>query len=111
MQEYVLIALWELIPAKFKICPRCKRRLTLRNLDIHHKNGRRSNNKPENLEPLCSKCHVGKVERHNEFMINTSLRLSGDMLQGLEETAEKEGISVSAVIRRSIENLRKTQLS
>jgi len=102
MQEYILIALWELIPAEYKACPKCKCKLTLHNLDINHKDGRRSNNKPENLELLCSKCHRGKVQRLSQFMINTSLRLPGDVLHNLEDIAEKEGISVSAVIRRSL---------
>ncbi len=105
----MLIALWELIPVELKICPKCKVKLTLQNLDIHHKDGRRSNNKPENLEPMCSKCHRGALKRSTDFMINTSFRLTGDELYYLEEEAEKEGISVSAMIRRSIDNFRKTQ--
>lgn len=104
MQEYVLIALWKLIPAQYKICPKCKKKLTLQNLDIHHKDGRRSNSKPENLQLMCSQCHRGKVQQLRKFMINKSIRFPANLLHDIEEAAEKEGISVSAIIRRSIES-------
>lgn len=36
-----------------KVCQRCGKRATL----AHHINGDRSDNRAENLEPLCNKCH------------------------------------------------------
>lgn len=45
-----------------KVCNRCKEDAVL----IHHKNHDRTNNKPENLEPLCKSCHQKHHETRDE---------------------------------------------
>jgi hypothetical protein len=41
-------------------CAACKRKLTAYGLDLDHKNGDRSNNKPSNCQVLCVPCHRRK---------------------------------------------------
>lgn len=41
-------------------CAACKRKLTAYGLDLDHKNGDRSNNKPSNCQILCVPCHRRK---------------------------------------------------
>src|SRR5919108_1619604 len=41
-------------------CVMCKRKLEAYGLDLHHKNGNRSNNKLSNCEVLCTPCHRRK---------------------------------------------------
>jgi peptidoglycan/LPS O-acetylase OafA/YrhL len=41
-------------------CKRCKRKLEAYGIDLDHKNGDRSNNKPSNCQVLCVPCHRRK---------------------------------------------------
>ena len=47
----------------------CERCGSLRNINIHHKNGNHSNDVPENRQALCRRCHS---QAHVQLLIHTT---------------------------------------
>jgi 5-methylcytosine-specific restriction endonuclease McrA len=47
-------------------CNRCRRKLVAYDMDVDHKNGDRSNNRPSNCHVLCVACHRRKHSMPNK---------------------------------------------
>lgn len=101
--EYTLVKLWELIPTDKKKCGKCGVDLTPEITDIHHIDGKRFNNKPENLELLCQSCHRGhKRPRNKPMNLLVTMRFNEELLTKINLDAENSGTDVSKVIRRIV---------
>lgn len=78
------------------------------NIDVHHRDGDRTNNDIENLIPLCEDCHS---ERHDGYTFDSggeggltqiTVRLDGGNLAAIERVSEGTHRSRSDVIRDAV---------
>lgn len=102
--EFRTAKIWALVPDVLKKCENCGRRIEFDDADVHHINGKRYDNRPENLMMLCVKCHGhGNGIRRGDPMSQKSVRLPTSMYKKLDEIAEKHGINQSLTIRNALE--------
>jgi len=94
--DYRIKALVRLIPEDKMICAKCEKKIIVENCHVHHKDGKRYNSRPENLELQCLECHKSITD---EPMINISFRFPANLLQVLDEKAEVLGINMSMLVR------------
>jgi hypothetical protein len=59
-KNFSVVVRREMIQKQKGRCKRCKRKLEAYGVDLDHKNGDRSNNKPSNCQVLCVPCHRRK---------------------------------------------------
>lgn len=73
-------------------------------LHIHHKDGDVTNNKKENLDLLCKRCHSVEHDRdlsftrrkHNLPMVRTTIYIKRETLKHFKKVCMREGVSMSA---------------
>lgn len=99
--EFRRAKLWALIPESLKKCENCGNKIDFDDADVHHINGKRYDNSPENLKMLCSKCHGGGSK--GDPMSQKSVRLHNSMYKKIDELSIKLGINQSLFIRNAIE--------
>lgn len=98
--NYVLQKLLSLIPPEERICVVCKCQLTTEITDLHHKDGKRWNNKPENLMLICQTCHRGHITPRKQDSILISVKLPTNLLEKISNEAEITFSNTSAIIRK-----------
>ena len=94
--DYRLKAILQFIPKDKLICTICKKQIDIENLAVHHKDGKRYNSDPSNLELRCKRCHRNVT---SETMIITNYKFPANLLKVIDEKAQELQISNSAVVR------------
>ena len=93
---------WVLIPENLKICSRCGEKLNPDDVEVHHKNGKKYDDSPENLALICSQCHRGIKRYTIETTIPITVKFPQSLLKKIDEESTKLEINKSVFIRNVI---------
>ncbi len=74
-------------------------------LHVHHKNGVKSDNSPENLEPLCKDCHRKQVDHSHMFVFHKEMVLINHLRRKQEVLPAKSWGEVFALADKATHGL------